>query len=324
MDNKTFEKRYEELIPQASLEEVLSLFNEKKKLYSNSILKLIYQKLKDKFTKDKSAHFLELGYEGFKSFDLYTKMYDLALKHERSDVIEYFFENNYVASYLYNFELSKLVVSKKVLSTILNNKELEEKFSPYDYYCMLDKAIMKNLPEMVDLIFEANPKKVKEISKDLQEKLILNAVSYNSKEVFLKLLHTKEPIEFDINLKQDNCGISYERENLLITAAKNKDIETMRYLLTSPELKAHVDLADSIHWIRNLRDSEEIIEAIIFDIKAPLTESLKEILMQDNLHNPQMNKINANLLEKFKRRDLLLKIDEKLPVKGSKGKSYKI
>ncbi len=46
--------------------------------------------------------------------------------------------------------------------------------------------------------------------------------------------------------------------------------------------------------------------------------------MQENLHNPQMNKINADLLEKFKRRDLMLKIDEKLPVKGSKGKSYKI
>ena len=98
----------------------------------------------------------------------------------------------------------------------------------------------------------------------------------------------------------------------------------MRYLLTSQELKSNVDLADSIHWIRNLRDSEEIIEAIIFDIKARLTESLKEILMQENLHNPQMNKINADLLEKFKRRDLMLKIDEKLPVKGSKGKSYKI
>ena len=94
--------------------------------------------------------------------------------------------------------------------------------------------------------------------------------------------------------------------------------------MTSQELKSNVDLADSIHWIRNLRDSEEIIEAIIFDIKARLTESLKEILMQENLHNPQMNKINADLLEKFKRRDLMLKIDEKLPVKGSKGKSYKI
>lgn len=312
MNNNDFEFKYEQLIAHAPLGEILSLFKEKKKLYSGNQIKLIYEKIKDKFTKDKNAHFFQLGYDDFSSFDLFNKMYALALKNERADVIEYFFVNKYVKSYLYSFELARLVSSKKVLSKIIENKELEKSFSSYDYYAILEKAVMHNLPEIIDLIFELKPEKVKKIEKKLQEKLLLQAIHFNADEVFFKLLHVKEPIEFDINFKQDQYGINHERDNLLIFAAKNNKIELMRYLLTSPKLDKHVDLAESIHWIMRLKNGDMLLNSIIFDIKAPLTKKLEELLKDEKL------------LEIFKKRDLMLKISNKLEPKENKIKPKKI
>lgn len=312
MDNKEFEDKYEQLISHASLQEILNLFEQKKKQYADSKMSLWFEKFKEKFTKYNSNKFIELGYKNYDSFDFFRKIFDLALKNEREDVIEYFMTNNYSSHVVYNFDLANLVVSPKILKQVLSNEKVKQKLTEYSYYAMLEKAAWKNKPESIEIIMQADAEKIQKIEKKLQEKIILQSVFFNANESFFKLIRTKEPIQFDVNLKQDDYGLENKRDNLLIIAAKNNNIEVLTYLLKSPELEVHANLVESIPWIKKLDNAQEILDTLIFDIQAPLTPELETYLKDDYL------------LEIFKKRDLMLKINEKLDPKGKKSKIHKI
>lgn len=312
MNNKEFEDKYEELISHASLEEILNLFEQKKKQYSESKISLWFEKFKENFTKYNSSKFIELGYKNYDSFDFFRKVFELALKNEREDVIEYFMTNNYSSRIVYNFDLANLVISPKVLKHVLSNEKVKDKLTEYSYYAMLEKAAWKNMPESIEIIMQCEREKIKKIEKKLQEKIILQSVFFNANDSFFKLIRTKEPIQFDVNLKQDDYGLENKRDNLLIIAAKNNNLEILTYLLTSPELETHANLVESLPWIKKLDNAQEILDTLIFDIKAPLTPELETYLKDDYL------------LEVFKKRDLMLKINKKLEPKGKKTKTHKI
>lgn len=311
MNNENFESKYKQLISHAPLEEILDLFEYKKKKSSNKIV-AFFQNLKDKFTNDNASKFIELGYNNFSSFIFFRKIFQLTLDSEREDVMEYFFNNNYSSVVEYNFDIADLVVSPKVLKKVLSNKNIKKRLTSYSYYMMLEKAAWKNMPESIEIIMQSDAKKIQGIKKHLQEKIILQAVAFNANESFFKLIKTKEPIQFNINLKQDSEENDDERTNILLLAVKNNNKTILNYILTSPEIEVHANLVENISWIKKLDNAEEIFNMIVFDIRAPLTEELR-IYLKDDV-----------LLNLFEKRDLMSDINKKLPLKGIKLKSQKI
>lgn len=312
MNQKEFELNFEKMISSAPLVELIHLFESKKKEYSNNKMKLWLQKLKDKFTKNNLSKFIELGYRSFDGFDFLRKVFDLGIKFQRDDFVEYLFTSNYIDKMIYGSYLSRLVESPKILKKILSNKKLNAKFTEFEYYEILNTVSYKNCVESFDIIIKVGFEKIKKININLQKNIILNAMNHSATDIFLKLIKMNEPLKFDINLKQDHYGIQQERKNLLILAAKNNNIKMIEYLLTSSELKEHAKLEESIYWIIDLPNGKEIIDTIIFEIKAPLTPELEKYLE------------NNKLLEIFKKRDFMLTMEKNLPKSKQTNKMTKI
>lgn len=317
MNHKQFEDKYKELISDAPFKEIIDLFEEKKKGYKDNKLILWIKKIKDKLLKEKTAHFLELGYSIFESIEFTETIFRLALQHQRGDVVEYMFKEKYISSMGEGFYLNQIVASKKVLQHILSIKNITEKITPYEYGKMLESCVMNNMTESFDMVCQSNPEKIKEIKQEQQNRMLLSCARFNAQKMLDKLLHMKEPFEFDIDAKDEDPYLPiHARDNLLIYAAKNNNIPMMRYLLTSPELEKHADLSESFWWIIRLTNGKEIMDNIIFDIKAPLTENLQMLLEGKQAFTPY--------LELFTKRNIRMKIEENLPIKNQKTKLKKI
>lgn len=302
MNQEDFEKKYEQLIISSSLKDIINLFNQKKNKF-----KFVIQKIKDKINKTEFAHFVALGYDNFSQNSLLYNFFNLALKNERADVIEYMFINKYINE----LSLTKIIKSEKILKHILDNEKIKNSISPEMCCAMLEYCSMYNIPSSFDIICKKCLETVKKIEKNYQVDILLACPKYSSYEMLDKLLHMKEPFQFDIEDKES----LYRRDNLLILSAKFFNKKILKYLLTSPELEKHADLSESFFEVEKLRHAKEIFDYIIFELKIPLTTKLENLLEQNN---------HKEYLEMFKKRDLMLKIENKLPIKNDKTKTRKI
>lgn len=314
---KLFEEQCKELIPAAPFEDIVALFEQKKQQYQGGKIVLFIQKIKDKINKTNYAKFLHLGYSINDNYsttlNLVHNLFDLALKHERADVIEYMFKNDFLETMGQAFYLKNIVESEKVLKHILSLEEISKNITPYEYGEMLISCSLYDKPNSCDILLSQNVDKIQKIKIEQKTKILLSSARFGSQAMLEKLLKLKEPITFDI---EDNIEDPYNyvptKENLLILAAKNNDKQMIRYLLSSPELEKHTDLGNSYWWIEQLSNGKEIIEDIVLNIKIKTTPKLEEVL-KDQV-----------LLKVFKNKDLLLHLNEKYPEKKHKTKVKKI
>lgn len=314
---KVFEEQCKKFIPVAPFEDIVALFEEKKQQYQVGIFNLLINKIKDRINKTKTTQFLELGYDISKSLAYSIRfindIFDLSMKYERSDVIEYMFEKNYLNFMGPDFYLRQTVNSKKVLSHILSIPEISENIKSHQYAQMLKRCAMHNLVDSFDIVCQNNIEEIQKISQPLKTEILLSCAENNSFDMLKKLLKMKEPLKFDIEDKEeDPFGIVHMKKNLLILAAKNDNVQTMKYLLTSPELEKHVSIEESFWWLERLPNNRKIMRDIFIEIKAPLSNSLEKMLE------------GSLLLEDIKKRDFMIKLEEKLPIKNDKTKVKKI
>lgn len=316
-EQKKFEQQCKELIPQAPFEDIIALFENKKQQYQGSKIVLFIQKIKDKINKTKYTQFLQLGYDIERSYSYTTHliddMFNIALKNERADVIEYMFINDFINSMGNGFYFTNIVQSEKVLKHILANEKISHKLTPYEYGEILIRCSMYDKPECFDIVASHNIEKIKQIKPEQKTQVLLSSARFGSQTMLEKLLKLKEPISFDI---EDNIEDPYAliptKENLLILLAKNNNQDMMKYLLSSPELEKKADLGNSYWWIENLSHGKEVLEYIALNVKITVTPKLEEVL-KDNV-----------LLKVFKNKDLFLNLNEKYPEKQQKTKVKKI
>lgn len=322
MNQQQFEDKCKELIPHAPLEDILNLFSEKKKQYKGSKIGLFIQKIKDKRIKSNYTQFLQLGYNIDFSYqnqsvraDFVNSIFNIALKHEREDVIEYIFTSGLVQAMVESIYFSKIVKSPKVLKHILSIKKISKNITAFEYEEMLMHCSMYDKPESFDLICTYNPEEIKQIEDYKKIDILLSSAKYNSQGMLEKLLTNKYPLKFDI---EDRKKVPHfipnkdNKENLLIVAAKNNNIDMIKYLLTSSELEKNADLSNSYEQIIKLDHGKEVIENIILKMDIKITPKLEQ-LVQDEF-----------LLKLLKSKKLLLKLDHKLPEKNEKLKVKKI
>lgn len=313
MNQEQFESAYKALIPEGSLEQLIDLFNRKKQTNLPNKFMIFLHKIKDKFTKTNHASFFELGYNKLQGFDFVNEVFDLSVQHDRTDIVAYMFKSDLLTSFNSYFYLRKIFDSDKVFHDILLDKEITDKIKPNEYGEMLRYCSVKNLPDYCDSICAVAGDKLNNIKQKQKDQIILEAGNCNSVDMLKKILHMKEPLTFDINtIDDDSFGVIYTRNSLLVSAARNNNLDLINYLLTSPELTEKADLSKSFLHIKELHNGKELLDYIIFDIKAPLTDKLEQILKDDSY------------LEIFKKRDLMLKIEDKLPAKNEKHKVRKI
>lgn len=240
-------------------------------------------------------------------------MFDLALKHERADFIEYMFKNNFVKTMGQGFYLDKLVQSEKVLTHILSSEEISKNITPYEYGEMLIRCSLYDKPNSCDIILSHDSDKIKQIKPEQKTQILLSSARFASQAMLEKLLKLKEPIRFDIeDCIEDPFAFAPTKDNVLIFAAKNNDKPMIKYLLSSEQLEKNADLAHSYWYIADLPNGKEVLEDIVLNVPIKVTPQLEEAL-KDNV-----------LLKVFKNKDLLLHLNEKYPEKQQKTKTKKI
>lgn len=110
----------------------------------------------------------------------------------------------------------------------------------------------------------------------------------------------------------------------LLTACCNEDLETVKYLLTSPELDQHADIhLNYEEAFRNVchKNDRVILNYLIFDYCIPMTQSIKTYLCNTNGLNNIGNETVSNL---FALRELNTSLGQQLDFKSEKSSQSKI
>lgn len=108
----------------------------------------------------------------------------------------------------------------------------------------------------------------------------------------------------------DHANINTRDEMPLCTAYKNDHLELIHYLLTSPELIKHANVYNEDNNIFNkaIQDSNiKIIDYLIFDYKIKKNHKIEYYI--DEL---EIEENNIAIIEKFKKRDLIEKLEQEL------------
>jgi len=312
MKNKKFENLYINALKNLKLEGVVDTLKNQKAIQNSNKLVNFLVGIKNKLIKKEISNINLLTDQQDNEHDLSINLLNEAIKEKRIDVVLYLIENKYYINVLSDIYFSNLVKDYDILKGVLDNKKIEIKQN--DYLRMLKECIFKSNIECFKLLlsYEHNMIKIDLLDK---QKLLMETIYKKENNFFNFLVKDNEFLKsFNFNLETEHYGITQEPDNILLASARLKNYELLEKIIKEEE-KFKVKVEDSIGWILSYNHKEEIMDEIIIKNKYSLTENLEKFLILFK---------EEKYIEIFKKRDLLISLEEKLEIKHQKRKKNKI
>lgn len=312
MKNKNFENLYINALQNSKLEGVIDILNKQKEIQNPNKLVNFLGRIRNKIIKKEISKISLLVNPKESEHDLSINLLNEAIKEKRIDVVLYLIENKYYLNVLSDSYFSSLVKDYDILKEVLDNKKIVIKQN--DYLRMLKECIFKSNIECFKLLlsYENNINKLDLLDK---QKLLMETIYRKENNFFNFLVKDNKFLKsFNFNLETEHYGITQEPDNILLASARLKNYELLEKIIKEEE-KFKVKVEDSIGWILSYNHKEEIMDEIIIKNKYSLTENLEKFLILFK---------EEKYIEIFKKRDLLISLEEKLEIKHQKSKKNKI